>query len=53
MDIKEEEIICPICGNKENFHFNYDYSKENLPIINILCNECGEYFENKKINYEF
>jgi hypothetical protein len=22
-----------------------DYSKEDLPIINILCNECGECFE--------
>jgi uncharacterized Zn finger protein len=43
--IEEEETVCPECGNKENFHFNYDYSKLNLPIIDILCNECGIYFK--------
>ncbi len=36
---------CPNCGEKENFHFNYDYSKPNLPIEDVLCNECGTFFE--------
>jgi uncharacterized Zn finger protein len=43
--MEEDEIICPKCGEKENFHFNYDYSKKELPIIDVLCNECGEYFK--------
>lgn len=47
----EEEVICPKCGNDENFHFNYDYGKKELPIINILCNECGEFFEIKNTEY--
>ena len=25
--------------------FIYDYSKKELPIIDVLCNECGEFFE--------
>lgn len=41
-----EEIMCPNCGEKENLHFNYDYSKKDLPIIDVLCNECGTFFEN-------
>lgn len=44
---QEQIIICPKCGNDENFHFNYDYSKRDLPVIDILCNECGEFFEIK------
>lgn len=36
--------VCPKCGNKENFHTNYDYSRKEMPIIDILCNECGEFF---------
>jgi uncharacterized Zn finger protein len=43
--MEEEKVICPKCGNEENFHFNYDYSKKELPIIDVLCNECGEFFE--------
>lgn len=43
--MEEEIIICPICGENENFHFNYDWSKPNIPIIEILCNECGNFFE--------
>ena len=42
---EEKEVICPNCGEKENFHFNYDYSKPNLPIEDVLCNECGTFFE--------
>lgn len=44
----KEEIICPKCGNDCNFHFNYDYSKKEMPVIDILCNECGEFFEKPK-----
>jgi uncharacterized Zn finger protein len=47
MSTHEQEIICPNCGNEDNFHFNYDYTKKELPIINILCNECGNFFELK------
>lgn len=42
--MEDEEIICPNCGEKENFHFNYDYSDVNLSIIDVLCNECGVFF---------
>ena len=41
---KEDEVVCPKCGEKENFHFNYDYSKSNTPVEDILCNECGSFF---------
>ena len=47
----KKKIICPRCGEKENFHFNHDYSKKGSPIENILCNECGKIFfpfKNKK-----
>jgi len=42
---EEEKVTCPNCSEEENFHFNYDLGKEEIPIINILCNECGEFFE--------
>jgi uncharacterized Zn finger protein len=45
--MEEDEVICPKCGNEENFHFNYNYSKKELPIIDVLCNECGEFFESE------
>lgn len=47
---KEKDTIkCPSCGEEENLHINYDYNKPEHPIINILCNECGTFFElNKK-----
>jgi uncharacterized Zn finger protein len=44
----KEEIVCPHCGEKENFHFNYDYAQKYLPIIDVMCNECGEFFEMKE-----
>jgi hypothetical protein len=47
--MEEDKVICPKCGNDDNFHYNYNYSKKDLPIINILCNECGEAFEKDKI----
>jgi uncharacterized Zn finger protein len=45
--MEEEIIICPNCGEKENFHFNHDYSKPDMPIEDVLCNECGTFFEIK------
>lgn len=42
---EKEKIVCTKCGNEENFHFNYDYSKKELPFNEVLCNECGEFFE--------
>lgn len=39
-----EKLKCPKCGEEENFHFNYDYSKKELPVIDVMCNECGETF---------
>ncbi|MFA9239442.1 MAG: hypothetical protein ACEQSQ_06075 [Candidatus Paceibacteria bacterium] len=42
---------CPHCGNRENFHYNYDYGKNKISIIDILCNECGNIFnKNKSMN---
>lgn len=41
----DRKWVCQKCGNEENFQFNYDYSKKELPIIDVLCNECGEFFE--------
>lgn len=41
----EKEVFCPDCKKEENFHFNYDYSKKEMPIIDVLCNECGKHFE--------
>jgi hypothetical protein len=35
---------CPKCGERELFQFTYDYSKAHRPVINILCNNCGEMF---------
>jgi len=43
-----KQTICPHCGEKENFHFNYDYTQKHMPIINVLCNECGEFFGTSK-----
>ena len=43
-------IKCNNCGNTTNFHFNYDYSKKDLPLLDILCNECGEYFSDMERN---
>lgn len=45
----QEEIVCPNCGEKKNFHFNYDYTKQDTPVQDVLCNECGAFFETKNI----
>lgn len=36
---------CPKCGEKENLHLNYDYSKQHRPVSDVLCNECDEIFD--------
>lgn len=36
---------CSICGETENLHYNLDYSKQHRPVIDVLCNECGEVFD--------
>lgn len=45
------EYVCPKCAESKNLHFNYDWSKQHRPIIDVLCNECGEFFgENDQYN---
>ena len=34
---------CPFCGETENLHIDLDYDKPDLPIDDVLCNECGKY----------
>lgn len=41
----EIEYRCPKCGETENLHLNYDYSKQHRPVESVLCNECGEIFD--------
>jgi hypothetical protein len=36
---------CSICGETENLHYNLDYSKQHRPVIDVLCNVCGEVFD--------
>jgi len=43
--MEEEKVVCPKCGNEVILHFNHDYSKKELPFNDVLCNECGEFFE--------
>lgn len=47
--MEKEKIICPKCKNEENFHFNYDYSKKEMPVEEVLCNECGEFFKLERV----
>lgn len=44
---KMEEECCPKCGECENIHTNYDWSKKERPVEKYLCNECGTYFPPK------
>jgi hypothetical protein len=44
---KMEEECCPNCGECENIHTNYDWSKADRPVEEYLCNECGTYFPPK------
>lgn len=45
------EYVCPKCRNKDNLHFNYDWSEQHRPIIDVMCNECGEYFKGRQDYY--
>ena len=47
-ELEDDGVVCPKCEEKENFHYNYDYSKKNMPIIDVFCNECGEFFKLKE-----
>lgn len=40
-----KKIVCPKCGECENLHINYNHSKSNYAIDDVLCNECGEFFD--------
>lgn len=40
----KEIYKCPKCGESKNLHYNYDYNKQHRPVIDVLCNECGEVF---------
>ena len=44
---KMGEDCCPKCGECENIHTNYDWSKADRPVEEFLCNECGTYFKPK------
>ena len=44
----EDEECCPNCGECENIHTNYDWTKIDRPIEEFLCNECGSYFKPKE-----
>jgi len=35
---------CPMCGEKENLHGNYDYAQKDRPLIETLCNKCGNIY---------
>jgi transcription elongation factor Elf1 len=35
---------CIKCGEEENLHYNYDFTKDERPITEILCGECGDFF---------
>jgi hypothetical protein len=45
---KMEEEYCPKCGELENIHTNYDWSKKDRPVEEYLCNECGTYFKQEE-----
>jgi|LakMenEpi03Aug12_release.lakeMendotaPanAssembly.Ray.scaffolds.fasta_scaffold3708842_1 hypothetical protein len=43
--MEEDDECCPNCGECENIHVNYDWSKPHRPVEEFLCNECGNYFK--------
>jgi hypothetical protein len=45
--MEEKDECCPNCGECENIHTNYDWSKPDRPVEEYLCNECGAYFPPK------
>lgn len=48
--MEEDDQCCPFCGECENLHANYDWSKPERPIEEFLCNECGSFFDPIKNN---
>ena len=46
---EETDDRCPNCGEYENIHTNYDWTKKDRPVEEYLCNECGTYFKPKQI----
>ncbi len=45
---RDIDLPCPKCGS-DNTHGNYDYTKKNRPLIDTLCNECGEIYPPYKV----
>ena len=43
---------CPKCGETENLHGNYDYALKDKPLIETLCNECGEIYATPLKDYK-
>ena len=43
---------CPKCGESENLHGNYDYALKEKPLIETLCNECGEIYKTPLKDYK-
>ena len=41
----EQIYKCPNCGEVKNLHFNYDLTKQHRPVSDVLCNNCGEFFD--------
>lgn len=40
-----KDLCCPKCGEVENIHVNLSWDSKDID--GYLCNECGEWFENK------
>jgi len=36
---------CSKCGETENLHYNYDYSQQHRPVIDVFCNVCENTFD--------
>jgi len=41
----EQIYKCPNCGEVKNLHFNYDLTKQHRPVSDVICNNCGEFFD--------
>lgn len=45
----ENLYTCPSCGEGENLHYNYDYSKQHRPVREVLCKKCGQMFDGNMV----
>ena len=43
---------CPKCGETDNLHGNYDYALKDRPLIETLCNECGNIYKTPLKDYK-